>query len=51
MKGGLEAKISQNPELKIKLINTNNAILVEASPYDTVWGIGLNLLEKALMDV
>jgi len=64
MKDGLEAKFSQNPELKIKLINTDNAILVEASPYDTVWGIGLNahdaqtkkwrgqnLLGKALMDV
>jgi ribA/ribD-fused uncharacterized protein len=23
-------------------MNTGNAILVEASPYDTVWGIGLD---------
>ncbi len=34
------AKFSQNPHLKDFLINTNDKILVEASPYDKIWGIG-----------
>ena len=64
MKIGLIEKFSQNTLLKQELLNTNDAILVEASPYDTIWGIGLNeqdakikkwrgenLLGKALMDV
>ena len=64
MKTGLIEKFSQNPDLKIKLKETKNAILVEASPYDKIWGIGLdykeaetkpwkgeNLLGKALMEV
>jgi len=35
-------KFSQNPDLKRKLLNTNNSYLVEASPYDNVWGIGIS---------
>lgn len=35
------AKFSQNQELKYFLLNTNNRILVEASPYDKIWGIGM----------
>ncbi|MCL4156008.1 UNVERIFIED_CONTAM: hypothetical protein GTU68_011559 [Idotea baltica] len=61
------AKFSQNPELKTFLLGTGNSVLVEASPYDRIWGIGLsakdekakhpstwqgqNLLGFALMDV
>jgi len=60
-------KYSQNEYLKQSLISTGDKMLVEASPYDTIWGIGLgeaddailnennwkglNLLGKALMDV
>lgn len=60
-------KFSQNPDLKQFLIATENKILVEASPYDAVWGIkmgiedsnitnpskwqGENLLGFALMEV
>jgi ribA/ribD-fused uncharacterized protein len=58
-------KFSQNPSLKTILINTGNRVIVEASPYDRIWGIGfvakhanvnkinwgLNLLGKALMTV
>ncbi len=60
-------KFSQNKNLGYKLIETGNKILAEASPYDTVWGIGLypnspaaknestwkgqNLLGKCLMEV
>ena len=34
-------KFSQNPELKQYLLGTRDKILVEASPYDRVWGIGM----------
>lgn len=61
------AKFTQNKELKNKLLSTGNKILVEASPYDAIWGIkmtkddsrilnketwkGENLLGYILMDV
>ena len=64
---GNKAKFSQNQVLKEFLISTEDAILVEASPYDKIWGIGLdketamkgtveqwqgeNLLGCALMEV
>lgn len=35
------AKFSQNERLKYFLLSTKNRVLVEASPYDTIWGIGL----------
>lgn len=38
---GNTAKFSQNQELKEFLLNTNSRILVEASPYDKIWGIGM----------
>lgn len=34
-------KFSQNQKLKNYLINTGDRVLVEASPVDTIWGIGL----------
>jgi ribA/ribD-fused uncharacterized protein len=40
LKGNI-AKFSQNKDLKNELLATENKILVEASPYDCVWGIGL----------
>lgn len=64
---GNKAKFSQNPTIGEFLLSTGNAILAEASPYDAIWGIGLdretalrggvndwrgeNLLGCALMDV
>jgi len=57
-------KFSQNTELRAFLVNTNDLIIVEASPFDKVWGIGTskhetnpanwkgtNLLGFALMEV
>eukprot|EP01124_Arcella_intermedia_P020801 TRINITY_DN28326_c0_g1_i1.p1 TRINITY_DN28326_c0_g1~~TRINITY_DN28326_c0_g1_i1.p1 ORF type:complete len:166 (-),score=52.01 TRINITY_DN28326_c0_g1_i1:5-502(-) len=35
------AKFSQNDKLKAHLMNTGSKILAEASPKDTVWGIGM----------
>lgn len=35
------AKFSQNKYLRDMLLATNDKILVEASPFDTYWGIGL----------
>lgn len=64
---GNTAKFSQNPELLDFLLKTGDRVLVEASPYDRIWGIGLakdtpdienpfkwkgiNLLGFALMEV
>lgn len=64
---GNRAKFSQNPELGNFLLSTENRVLVEASPKDKIWGIGLaedhpeaedpyqwqglNLLGFALMEV
>jgi ribA/ribD-fused uncharacterized protein len=61
------AKFGQNPELSKFLLNTEDHVLVEASPVDRIWGIGLaaddgrvenpgqwqglNLLGFALMEV
>ena len=60
-------KFMDNEDLREFLLSTGDKILVEASPYDTVWGIGMkeddpdcrnprlwkgeNLLGFALMDV
>ncbi|AKA69712.1 NADAR family protein [Clostridium scatologenes] len=64
---GNDAKFTQNENLKEFLIQTKDRVLVEASPYDRIWGIGmskddynienplywkgLNLLGFALMEV
>lgn len=64
---GNYAKFSQNENLKKQLLATGDKVIVEASPYDKIWGIGLsehderclyeeywkgqNLLGKAIMKV
>jgi ribA/ribD-fused uncharacterized protein len=61
------AKYSKNPEFKEALLLTGDREIVEASPYDRIWGVGLgendlkiltksnwrgqNKLGKVLMDV
>ena len=36
------AKFTQSPELHDFILSTGDKILVEASPYDKIWGIGMN---------
>lgn len=38
---GNTAKFGQHPELRDFLLNTGERIIVEASPVDRIWGIGL----------
>lgn len=67
VKKGNRAKFEQNTDLKQLLLETNDTIIAEASPYDKFWGIGLyasqaqkidpdqwpgqNLLGKVLMEL
>lgn len=41
VKSGNLAKFSQDNDLRKFLLETGNKIIVEASPYDCVWGIGM----------
>jgi len=43
-------KFSQNPKLKEFLISTGDKILVEASPYDKIWGIGMEASAAGITD-
>src|SRR3989338_673317 len=43
-------KFSLNPHLSTKLLSTYPFILVEASPYDKIWGIGLSESQAVKMD-
>ncbi len=44
------AKFSQNELLKTELLNTGNRQFVEASPFDTIWGIGMGLDNPLIND-
>jgi ribA/ribD-fused uncharacterized protein len=39
-------KFSQNEKLKKKLLETGDKCIVEASPYDKIWGIGMKESHK-----
>lgn len=43
-------KFSQNPAMKAELLATGERILVEASPDDTTWGIGLEESDPRCLD-
>jgi ribA/ribD-fused uncharacterized protein len=47
---GNAAKFSQNPELGSWLRGTGDAVIVEASPIDAVWGIGLEANDPRAQD-
>jgi ribA/ribD-fused uncharacterized protein len=44
------AKYSQNDWLKNMLLKTGDRILVEASPIDTIWGVGLHEDNDSILD-
>ena len=46
IKGNIH-KFEQNPNMKACLCDTGNKIIVEASPYDNIWGIGLHATDAA----
>lgn len=35
-------KFSSHPQLRTKLLETGNEVIAEASPYDNIWGIGVD---------
>ena len=43
-------KYCQNPLFEKELLKTGNRILVEASPYDKIWGVGLHYTDDAILD-
>lgn len=47
---GNAAKFSQNPELKACLLDTGDQILVEASPYDGIWGVKLGIEDPEIQN-
>ncbi|MFY1695936.1 NADAR family protein [Solwaraspora sp. WMMA2101] len=44
------AKFSQHPDLRAYLLATGERVLVEASPMDRIWGIGLTRDDPAAVD-
>ncbi len=47
---GLLAKFSQNPELKVQLKGTEDAILAECAVKDRIWGTGLSMHDPNRFD-
>jgi len=47
---GCYAKFSQNQVLREALLATGETLLVEASPYDPVWGVGLGQHDPRILD-
>ncbi len=43
VKRGVKAKFVQNPDILEILLETGTAIIAECSPYDTKWGIGIDI--------
>ncbi len=50
VKAGNRAKFTQHPALLEQLLATRGTTLVEASPYDKIWGIGLAASDPRALD-
>ncbi|MBX3154731.1 MAG: NADAR family protein [Deltaproteobacteria bacterium] len=50
VRAGNRAKFTQNPDLLAVLLATRGTTLVEASPYDRIWGIGLAATDARAQD-
>ena len=50
VKDGNRAKFTQNAELLATLLATKGTTLVEASPFDKIWGIGLSASDARAQD-
>lgn len=50
VRAGSHAKFTQNADLLEKLLATKGSTLVEASPYDKIWGIGLAATDPRAKD-
>ncbi|PHI17971.1 hypothetical protein CEQ90_20380 [Lewinellaceae bacterium SD302] len=44
-------KFSQNEKLRNHLVSTKGKTIVEASPYDKIWGIGLSKKDSSVRDI
>jgi ribA/ribD-fused uncharacterized protein len=44
------AKFTQHPDLLKQLLETENKIIVEASPIDCIWGIGMSCDDPGIED-
>jgi ribA/ribD-fused uncharacterized protein len=47
---GNVAKFGQNDDLGDFLLNTKDKVLVEASPFDKIWGVGLSKEDRRIND-
>ncbi|HEY5922382.1 MAG TPA: NADAR family protein [Kofleriaceae bacterium] len=50
VKDGNRAKFTQNPALLAQLLATKGTTMVEASPFDKIWGIGLGASDPRAKD-
>lgn len=50
MSAGLLHKFTQHTDLTELLLSTQGTRLVEASPYDTIWGVGLHETDPLILE-
>lgn len=44
------AKYQRDQDKRETLLSTGDRVLVEASPYDTIWGVGLHWTDEKILD-
>ena len=44
------AKFEQNQDQRETLLSTGDRVLVEGSPYDKIWGVGLHWTDEEILD-